>query len=517
LYLALDARIVSERYKLAHFNDVREAPVTSIVSSLRFQPLSSKNVLLSLRLAAAISLLSMFLLSLASAQALCPSPIPIPVPPPNLTAPAATLVPDDVCIPASFGGNPIAYFDDYSWRAFIALAWSALKGERGAPDPNQPITATGQPLVFETYKADWETFQPNGTAPSAFNSYASFWTSNPSQSPCPSAKPGDFLLAPIAKFGNVGLAGVGDLAAVLIAQNGTFVRYLASYNQVEFNQILQNQYYLAANLPQNKSPVGPNIIFQNGSIDLKSSWIDMTNIPNPGRYYTRLAWLVDPISGQCSKTPTSVGLVGLHIVQKTASRPQWIWSTFEQIDNVPPPTYVPPTPPARPTETFAFNDGTSTPMPGSPPTDFIWANARNATTPPSPVNIQRLKPINTSTAATNITWRSALKAANSVWQFYQLTMTQWPVPGNAPANPGTPGFSFPGTDATSAFANTSLETWDQTKIRTGCMNCHNFIQNNDFLWSLEMNAFSPPQISLAPSPQPASVRQLRSLLREQFH
>jgi hypothetical protein len=469
------------------------------------------------RVAVAVSLLVLFVTSPSSAQAPCPSPIPTAVPPPNLTAPAATLIPDDVCIPASFIGNPIAYFDDYSWRAFIALMWPALNGQRGAPDPNQPLTRVGMPLVFETYKADWETFQPNGTPPSPFSSNASFWTSNPSQSPCPLAKPGDFLLAPIAKFGNVGLAGVGDLAAVLIAQNGTFVRYLAAYNQVEFNQIVQNQYFLAANLPQNKTPTGPNIVFQNGSIDLKSSWIDMTNVPNPGRYYTRLAWLVDPISGQCSKAPVSVGLVGLHIVQKTLSRPQWIWSTFEQIDNVPPPGYVSPTPPARPTQTFTFNDGTATPMPGSPPTDFIWANARNGTAPPPPVNVQRLTPVNSSTATTNGTWQSALKASNSVWQFYQLTMTQWPVPGNAPANPGTPGFSFPGVGATSAFANTSLETWDQTSIRSGCMSCHNFARNNDFLWSLQMNAFAPPQISLVPGPQPEAVRELRSLLREQFH
>ena len=78
-------------------------------------------------------------------------------------------------------------------------------------------------------------------------------------------------------------------------------------------------------------------------MDIKSAWIDMTNVPNPSRYYTRLAWLVDPISGQCSPAPVTVGLVGLHIVQKTPTRPQWIWSTFEQIDNVPPPGFVPPT------------------------------------------------------------------------------------------------------------------------------------------------------------------------------
>ncbi len=29
-------------------------------------------------------------------------------------------------------------------------------------------------------------------------------------------------------------------------------------------------------------------------------------------------------------------LVGLHIMVKTRYRPQWLWSTFEQVDNVPP-------------------------------------------------------------------------------------------------------------------------------------------------------------------------------------
>jgi hypothetical protein len=473
-------------------------------------------LLLSARAVAAASFLVVLAPLAASAQAPCPSQVPTAVPPPDITAPAATLVPDDACIPTVLVNPPVPleYFDDYSWRAFIALVWPALKGQRGVPDPSLPITTVGVPLVFETYKADWETFQPNGAAPSEFNSNDSFWTSNPSQSPCSQAKPGDFLLAPIAKFGNVGLAGTGDLVAVLIAQNGTFVRYLAAYNQVEFNQILRNQYYLKAKLP----PAGPPIVFQNGSIDIKSAWIDMTNVPNPQRYYTRLSWLVDPISGKCSNTPVSVGLVGLHIVQKTPTRPQWIWSTFEQIDNVPPPSYVPPTPPARPTQTFTFNDGTATAMPSSPPSDFIWSNAINAPAPPAPINIQRTRPVNDRTVKTNGLWQSALKAQNSVWQFYQLTMTQWPVPANTPTNPGSPAFTTPAQGGiTSAFANTSLETWDQNRIQSGCMNCHTITQQNDFLWSLQMNAFAPPQVSMVPSAQPQAIRELRALLREQFH
>lgn len=450
--------------------------------------------------------------SSAFAQAPCAPPIAAP----NLNAPAATVIPADVCNTASFPGNPIAFFDDYSWRAFIALVWPALGGQRGKPDPNQPLTAVDVPLVFETYKTDWETFQPGGAPPSPFDSNASFWTSNPSQSPCPQAQPGDFLLAPISKFGNVGLAGTGDLVSVLIAQNGTFVRYIAAYNEVEFNQILAKQLYLASNLPQNQNPAGPPIVFQNGALDVKSSWIDMKSVAHPERYHTRKAWLVDPISGQCGATPATVGLVGLHIVQKTSSRPQWIWSTFEQIDNVPPPGYVPPHPPTPPSQTFTFNDGTATPMPGGIPPSFVWATAKNNPTPPQPVNLQRLTPINPSTVATNAIWEGALKARNSVWQFYQLVMTQWPVKPNSPADPGTPGFTFPGTGATSAFANTTLETWDQTNIRTGCMNCHNIVQNNDFLWSLQMNAFAPAQVSFGLKPASSAVGELRSLLNEQL-
>ena len=31
----------------------------------------------------------------------------------------------------------------------------------------------------------------------------------------------------------------------------------------------------------------------------------------------------------------TLGLVGIHIGHKTAGSPQWVWSTFEQVDNVP--------------------------------------------------------------------------------------------------------------------------------------------------------------------------------------
>src|SRR6202034_160551 len=102
--------------------------------------------------------------------------------------------------------------------------------------------------------------------------------------------------------------------------------------------------------------------------------------------YTRSALVLDPQSGTCSTL--TVGLVGLHIVQKTKTRPQWIWSTFEQVDN------VPPTPGA--TGAFGFNDGKggASPLQPPPPTDPNGGFPPNNWASPIVYNVVRLQPIN---------------------------------------------------------------------------------------------------------------------------
>jgi hypothetical protein len=246
-------------------------------------------------------------------------------------------------------------------------------------------------------------------------------------------KPGDLVLASFNEFGNVGEAGFGSFVHVLVAQNQTYVRYLGAYNKAQFQQIRNQELYLAANvaLPNTGAPVKPS---DNGAITIKSAWIDMTNVAQRDRFYTRPAWLQNPKTLVCSKGV--VGLVGLHIVQKTPSRPQWIWSTFEHIDNVPGPSS-----PAG--QAFTLNKGDGKPMPllkdlGK---EYRWGTAPEV---PAPAfNVQRVTPIAAKTADTNTTWQDALKVQGSVWQFYQLVTTQWPVPGNAPNNQGTNNFTTP--------------------------------------------------------------------------
>jgi hypothetical protein len=404
----------------------------------------------------------------ASAQT-CPNP-----PSPSISS---SQPPADVCIPSGFPGNPIAFFDDYSWRAFIAMVWPAAQGQRGVPDTSKTVGTVSGPLVFETFKADWEVFQPDGHAPSPWSEFGGVPT-NPCQADVTSPSFNDMILASITKFQNLGQAGFGKLVGPLVAQNKTYVRYITSFNQSEFNQILNGQWYLRDHLKN-------GVAFTDSSIDVKTSWIDMTNVQQPERFYTRKAWLMDLSTGRCSEM--TVGLVGMHIVQKTESRPQWIWSSFEHIDNVPQttPSNLGPT---------TFNDASGQAMPTANPIPFPPPE-----TPPPPFNVIRVKPINASTLETNAAYRDALKG--SVWANYQLVMTQWPLVAGNPKIPGSPPNTFPGTiDSSTSFANTSMETFEQRSVTTGCMNCHNFTRTGtDFLWALEINAFPVPPSTLAVS------------------
>src|SRR5262249_27518741 len=240
----------------------------------------------------------------------------------------------------------------------------------------------------------------------------------------------------------------------------------------------------------------------------------------------------------------TVGLVGLHIVVKTPSRPAWIWSTFEQVDNVPAIGATAPFPQPY----YNFHDQTNTAMPPGDPHCVVALNGtgpnpNNLNPPPQPMplvapppfNVTRIQPIDPSTAQTNSNYQALLQ--NTPWQYYQLVMTQWPVttPPNPNAHSGKTNNTFQGVNTASgtcpppppapqnlctSFANVTMETFDQAAIGTGCMNCHNATANNDFLWSLAVNAWPPP--GTAPSLVAAeavstardqSLRELSELLR----
>jgi hypothetical protein len=392
-------------------------------------------------------------------------------------------MPADVCIPVGYTAIPITYFDDYSWRQFIALIWPAKPGQRGAADQTKAAGDAGA-RVFETYKSLWEVFHEDGSAPeTAWNRY-----DEAAGNAC-HVKPqfGDLVLASFSGNVDVAQAGAGELTGPLAAQNGTYLRYLTLYNQVAFDYLVRNKFYLRSALPPtpNPRPPAPVLQFPEGSIAVKAAWIVMKGLPAElrARYFTRMAVVRDPVTGACSRE--EVGLAGLHIMQKTSTRPQWNWASWEQVDNAPPARAGAP-------GKFALNDGKGGPMPAENPLSLVPL----APEPVAPFNVMRsaAMPIHADTVAMNRAYQTALK--DTPWEHYELVLSQWPRLDGDQSVPvpvsqsGDATKTFPGLEGDSAVANLTMETFIQDKPQLGCMGCHNQARMSaDFMWSVLDHAY----------------------------
>ena len=417
-----------------------------------------------------------------SSVAGCPTK-PVPAISPRLPA--------DVCIPDGFPGIALDYFDDYSWRALVALVWPAAPGHRGVAASGKSIATRG-PRVFETYKPLWEIFHADGSAPvPSFNRYDAA-----SANPCAvSSQFGDVTIGSASGLDDIGQAGIGVLDPPVVAQNGRYIRTLTLFNQIAFDHIVKNRFYLRDALPPVPSPRPdrPVMDFPNGSVAVKTAWVDVTGLPPAlvKRFYTRTALVKRATGTGCA--PTTMGLIGIHIAQKTPSRPQWIWSSFEQVEAVPPKWADWP-------GAFVLNDATGAPMPEKNPLSLVPL----APEPVRPFNVVRDAgaPILTATELTSFAYRRLLEG--TPWQYYRLIVTQWPRLEGNQADPiparvdGSIENTFPGAGAFSAFANVTMETFDQKGVQLGCMSCHNRARMTaDFMWSVIDHAY-PRRLAPAP-------------------
>ena len=369
-------------------------------------------------------------------------------------------------------------FDIYSWNTFIALNWPPLPNGNG--DPNKMIGQNGDnDTVWEHYRDVADVFLPGGATPS-YNGPVTV----PMQCKA-SYKPGMRILSQVGKTPTV----LTDFSqpfntGPLIDQNGNYTRYEILVNKPMFDYILANKLYSKAGQQAFKGevqfpcggPTGPE-----GAIMVKSSWRVISQAEK-GRFHTQTVLVYSPAS-QNPKYPAScstklMGLVGLHIGHKTDTGAQWLWSTFEHVDNAPteadvastvfkktkynyynpkcsakncPPNKVPPRP-WNPTKLSAFHSQVVR-MNMFKGNEFAFqsADARNADA------LKLLLGVNTK----------------SVWQYYELISTMWPTnTGKCQATPGDPL----GTPAPNFLANTTLETYIQgmvPNVSSNCIECHN--------------------------------------------
>jgi hypothetical protein len=317
---------------------------------------------------------------------------------------------------------------------FKFLVWPA-SNERGKPDIARKITDKAGPRTFETFKGDWETFLPNAEKPANWNEYPS------AAAPCknhPTLQRGDLVLASFTKFGNVDEVGSKPgLANLLIAQNSSYVRYLAAYNEIVFCNIRDNELYNSSFVGGHvkPAPVGtaipPLTNEDDGALTIKSAWIELPakgpNQIDASRFYVRPgAWVQNPDKQTCHQS--DVGLVGLHIVYKRQSlgrngsgrRSNTSTTFLRQILN--------------PVRDSTFNDGSGHPMTTDPEPGYKISRPTGSSGPgdsPRPYQVERLQNVRTDVTFANNAQQSALRNLGSVWQYYGLVMTQWPrVPGD---------------------------------------------------------------------------------------
>lgn len=170
----------------------------------------------------------------------------------------------------------------------------------------------------------------------------------------------------VDQFGNVIDTEEGQATNdVLMAQSGSLIYYVTMVNDVWVYWHQMNPAVTPAN--GNTPPPNSNVSFPTTSadaqtvlqwtqtnhippppdlnalaIELKTSWIDVTNLPNRGNYITMKATVPayntssntqwKPTGGTVTKT---LALIGMHVIGSAQGHPEMIWASFEAFGNTP--------------------------------------------------------------------------------------------------------------------------------------------------------------------------------------
>jgi hypothetical protein len=351
-------------------------------------------------------------------------------------------------------------FDIYSWKTFVALNWNEKKSDGST--------------IWENWKGSYEIFLKEGKEPTPWG------IENEIPSICKAIAPESNLqvLRQVSKVPNVlDLNQQAFKTGPLIDQNGEYVRFNILVNRPMFEYIYNNHLFeseVQKTFGKVEFPSGRNSTKESqgtvGAIAIKAAWkiLNLEAGDDPNKFHTAKVLVYTPPSENPSISEScllqTVGLVGLHIVHKTERSPQWIWSTFEHIDNAPTQNSQ--------IERSHYNFFNS---------NCLETDCEINQPPPRPWNpnlisqihsqVVRVIPIDESTQKLNHQFQELFSKfdPNSVWQYYQLVGTQWPTVTNDPTKPlGDPAPQF--------LANTTMETYIQGKIpnvSSSCMQCHN--------------------------------------------
>lgn len=385
-------------------------------------------------------------------------------------------------------------FDFYSWLTFLALN----SPQDGKTTIGRGPGANGDaPTIWEGWRDIDSIMRSGGADPGPWDA------TQPIPDVCKKQfQPGLPIVSMVGKTPNV-LSAVSQpfKTGPLIDQNGAYTRYDILVNRTMFDYIVAHHLYSKSG----QKAFSDTVSFPEGSINPKAPVVRNTTTGVLGAIMVKVAWKImganddashfhtttalihtKPVSGTNIKikescTKAKLGLVGLHIAHKIQGDPQWIWSSYEHIDNVPSQNdvnaghllahynYFDPS-----CKTCRIND--PPPRPWDPNIQPFPKGYKS--------QITRIIPIGDASDQITKAFHAILKG--TVWENYVLVSTQWPTAAKSTTDPtGAPAPHF--------MANTTAETYIQGTVpqsSSGCIQCHNHAamtttKFSDFTYILE--------------------------------
>lgn len=289
---------------------------------------------------------------------------------------------------------------------------------------------------------------------------------------------------------------------VLISQNGSLIYYITFANQMfAYHRTMQG----AAVIPQNTNitfpltaadgaavaafaagkGLPPMIDPEALAVEVKSSWVEASAVPNPADYVSTTATIPTYDKSNPEKwvpngqKTVKMVMVGIHVVGSTKGHGELLWGTFEHIGNAPNATYSYnstsgfKTVPQNTVGTWLFTpSGSAGPFNNMNAQWDIPSGTLDSTSPGTPIGpipVLRQFPwgmpgnstsMNTKVLSVNAASIGQLFPGDIRRNYFQLGTT-WTIGGAAPS-----GANEVGTDQ---LANTTMETFVQG---TNCFTCH---------------------------------------------
>ncbi len=217
---------------------------------------------------------------------------------------------------------------EFAAQMFVFVNWPAVPGLRGVANSNANL-GSATPTVWESWKNSTEIYLPNGATPSPWETI--------SELPAGVTPPTTQQLQ--QQFGptdSTWLHFLGENRMIdgqqIVDANTQILRYDVRCDQDHFNYVAHNPAgYELFNLDGQEQALADSSFtfnFPANALEVKAAWRILDSDDDDSRFWTAYGAFYDD-SQQLFYA--KIGLTALHLISRIT--PDWIWMTYEQIDN----------------------------------------------------------------------------------------------------------------------------------------------------------------------------------------